>query len=359
MSGVFYVNFLPSVVSTLVHSGSFNEVQAGQIVAFNGYGSLIGSTVAVFMVRVVAWRSVISLSLLIMAAIDLSTIWIDSYSTMLAWRFGSGIVGGVIVGIAFSVIARLKDPDRGFALLIFLQFACGSMVIYLLPNDETGSAHQVVFAVMGGCALLALLLVCLLPALVLRNNQFLTRQRTTGKKAASCLLLLAIVLYLAAANAIWAYVGLIGKQTLLESERINTYIACTGLLGLLGALWPVINSNRYGRLNWVVTAVGMSVISAVMLSFSNIPLMFIGAMALLFFAWPAVHSYLLAASAQLDSSGKLSAISAVISYLGLASGPMFGASLLEQGSFSTMLYACAATFFLSLIASIKPLKRCE
>ncbi|MBD1583711.1 MFS transporter [Pseudoalteromonas sp. S16_S37] len=359
MSGIFYVNFLPSVVSALVSTLSFDHVQAGQIVAVNGYGSLTGSILAVLLIKRLAWRPAVLLSLFFMVIIDLGSAWLDSYNLMLTWRFVSGLFGGLVVGISFSVIARLNDPDRAFGMLLFLQFACGSLVIYLMPYAQETLGNNAVFFVMAGCALLALIFTCFLPLLALKNPKFSSDPRIKPHKKDAYLLLLTIVLYLIAANAIWAYVALIGQQTLLDEVRVNTYIACTGLLGLLGALWPVIHASRYGRLNWVIAGVVMSLVSAILFSFSHIPLIYIGAMALLFMAWPAVHSYLLAVSAQLDSSGQLSAIAAALSYFGLATGPMLAASLLEAGSFNSMLYVCAALFFLSLISLISPVSRSE
>jgi len=171
------------------------------------------------------------------------------------------------------------------------------------------------------------------------------------------LLLLAITSYQVAASAIWAYVGLIGIGANIETETVSMYIAVTGMLGLLGAMLPVINGNRFGRFYWIVGGILLSIISAIMLSFSPLtPLIYVISMALLFISWPAVQSYLLAVTAEIDRSGRLSTIAVVVSSVGLATGPLLASSLLDNGNFSVMLYICAFVFFFSLLLLFKPLQ---
>ena len=172
-------------------------------------------------------------------------------------------------------------------------------------------------------------------------------------------LLLAILAYQTAASGIWAYVSLIGLSADIPTDDVSLYIAISGMLGLAGALLPVINGKRFGRLYWVLAGAAVSICAALMLTYSFIPSLYIGAMVMLFFAWPAVLSYLLAVSAEFDPSGQLSTIANVVSSLGLATGPLLGASLLDDGNYSLMLYSCAGIFLVSLLVLYKPVQMTE
>lgn len=364
MAGLSYINFLPAVVNALAGGIGFSDVQAGQIVALNGYGALLGSTLAIFLVRWIRWRPVISTLLAVLILLDMSTVWVDSYSLILGWRFFAGVVGGLSLGIGFSVLARMNNPDRAFGTLLFVQFSIGSLVIYLLPELEQRLDAYVVFYVMAGCSLLSLIFMLCLFALAFNSEPtkhptVLAGQHQTIEYGRAFLLLSAITLYQIAASAIWAYVGLIGVSADIAANSVNTYIAITGLLGLAGAMLPVVCGRRFGRLNLVLVGMVLSGTAAVLLNFSQHNFIYVIAMALLFFSWPAVLSYLLAVSAEIDSSGKLSTIAAVVSSVGLATGPLLASSLLDNNNYSSILYCCATLFSLTSLLMFKPVQSHE
>ncbi|MFP3345433.1 hypothetical protein R0J87_23405, partial [Halomonas sp. SIMBA_159] len=80
------------------------------------------------------------------------TLWIETYSVMLGWRFLAGLFGGLCVGLGFSALARLNNADRAFGTLLLIQFSLGAVVIYLLPSLETLLSAYAVFYVMAGFA---------------------------------------------------------------------------------------------------------------------------------------------------------------------------------------------------------------
>ncbi|ARN73835.1 SRPBCC family protein [Oceanicoccus sagamiensis] len=370
MAGLAYINFLPGVVNALAGEIGFSEAEAGQIVAFNGYGGLVGSTVAIFLVRRVHWQTAlfvllaaltfIDISTVGMSAVRMDTVGMDGFSAMLAWRFLAGTVGGLCVGIAFSVLARLNNPERAFGLLLLVQFAIGSLVIYSLPALEARLGAYAVFYMMASFALLACAFLLFIPALPAGGESTQAFLALSGQLANKGLLLLAILCYPCAASAIWAYVGLIGLGAGFSAEAVSSSIALTGMLGLIGAMLPVIIGNRFGRLFWLVGGIALSIIAALMLSISPLTqALYIASMALLFFSWPAVQSYLLAVTAEMDASGQLSTMAAVAASLGLASGPLLASGLLDQGDFSVMLYASGWIFLLSFFLLVRPVQAYE
>lgn len=354
MAGLSYINFLPGVVNALAGAIGFSDVEAGQIVALNGYGGLLGSTAAIFLVRRIRWQPAVFIGLAVLALIDIGSAQIEAYETMLVWRFVAGVFGGFSLGVAFAVLARLNNPDRAFGMLLFVQFSIGALVVYLLPALEHVISGYAVFYVMASLALFSLLLILLWANIPLNTYSSGRSMLLPGEYRRAFLLLLAIMFYQIAASAIWAYVGLIGSAAGIAAEPVSAYIAVTGLLGLLGAMVPVINGKRYGRLSWLLAGVALSVLAALLLNFSARRVLYVLAMALLFISWPAVQSYLLAVIAELDGSGKLATIAAVVSFVGLATGPLLASALLDNGNFSLMLYTCAAIFSISGLFLLKP-----
>lgn len=364
MSGLSYINFLPAVVNALAGGIGFSDVEAGQIVALNGYGGLLGSALAIFLVRRIPWRLPLFVCLSLLASMDVATIWVNDVNWMLYWRFLAGMFGGLALGMAVAQLARLYNPDRAFGTLLFVQFSIGSLVIFALPSLEVMISAHAVFYVMASFSLLSLLFILFLPAHQINSNTVksiapASKGLRRDNYRHTVLLLSAIAGYQVAASAIWTYVGLIGLSAAIANENVNTYIAITGLLGLLGAVLPILLGNRYGRQVWLMTGAALSTAAAVLFNFSQHHYLYVIAMALLFFAWPAVQSYLLAVTAELDSSGRLSTTAAVVSSVGLATGPLMASALLNDGDFSVMLYACSVLFVLSYVLLLKPVQAQE
>ncbi|CAM4296378.1 MFS transporter [Pseudoalteromonas byunsanensis] len=365
MVGLAYLNFLPSVVNALVYGMGLTEAQAGQVVALNGYGALLGLIGATLVIERLPWRTVLFVMLAVLCVVDFSTIWLDDYATTLVWRFMGGILGGVSVGIAFTILAKLHNGDRAFGLLLLMQFGIGSLVIYVLPTLRTWGGDLAVFYVMSALCALGLICLLLLPnfntppllAGAAKPQQRHKQQKDT--RAYELLLLFAMSVYLIAASAIWTYVGQIGLKAGFDEEIINMSIALTGLLGLAGAMLPVIGIHRFGRLYWMLAGVALSFCAAVLLCFSYHLVAYIVAMSLLFFSWPAVHSYFLAVITQDDKHTKLASIAALLSYGSLATGPMLSSLLLIDERFLTMLCGCALLFGMSFLVLLKQIGRYE
>ncbi|NTS77050.1 hypothetical protein HR060_09210 [Catenovulum sp. SM1970] len=59
----------------------------------------------------------------------------------------------------------------------------------------------------------------------------------------------------------------------------------------------------------------------------------------------------------MDASGRLATLSAVVSSIGLASGPMLASTLVTENNYYSMLFTCALLFALSLILMIGPVRK--
>ncbi|MEE2001344.1 MFS transporter [Alkalimonas sp. MEB108] len=360
MSGLSYINFLPALVSALAGDIGFSEVQAGQIVALNGYGALCGTSLAIFLVRHIRFRPVLIAALLLLASMDIATLWLDDFLLLLGWRFLAGLAGGLALGLGVALLARHPYPDRAFGALLFVQFSVGSLVIYLLPTLEAMLSAHAVFYVMASFAVLSLVLVCLLPAgrLQAAPDQVpgISPSNQHGRAVITVLLLLAAMLvYQIAASAIWAYAALIGTAAGVHHESVSTTIAVTGMLGLLGALLPMMLGNSYGRLPWLIAGCVFSISAAILLTYPRQGPSYPLALALLFFSWPAVQSFLLAATSALDSSGRLATLVALVSSVGLATGPLLASALIADSHFGLMLQIGASLFVVSLLLLYKPI----
>ena len=96
MAGLSYINFLPGLVNALAGAIGFSDVEAGQIIALNGYGGLLGTTAAIFLVSRIRWQPAVFMSLAVLALMDIASARIDAYEAMLGWRFVAGFFVGLL-----------------------------------------------------------------------------------------------------------------------------------------------------------------------------------------------------------------------------------------------------------------------
>ncbi|ESP91161.1 MFS transporter [Pseudoalteromonas luteoviolacea] len=357
MSGLSYINFLPGLVNALAGNIGYSESEAGQIVSLNGYGALFGTATAIFVVRRLPWKPLLLASFIPLLILELTTPNIHGLNAMLVTRFFSGLAGGLAVGVSFSMLAKLGNSDRAFGFLLFTQFIVGALVMYCLPLLESITNHFAVFHIMA-----AIVLVGLLMTLFISSNMFpivaVTHLQVTIKSIAhSVRLMLTILLYINAASALYTYVGVIGIHANFGQQQVNTDIAITGLLGLIGAMLPMFKSRFLKRQSLIISGTLLCATACIMLLQPALShAMYIVALALVFFTWPAVQSYLFATAADIDPSGRLSTIASLTASVGMASGPMLAALLIEPGNYASMLYTCIALFALSTVVFLIPLK---
>ena len=117
-AGLFYVNIMPAIVDGLIGGLGFTAEQAGFAASANVYGAAAGALLVVFLIRRVVWRPMAHGLLAALIAMDLLSTLISLPPAMIAFRFLHGLVGGALVGVGFSVIARTLNPDRTFGVLL-------------------------------------------------------------------------------------------------------------------------------------------------------------------------------------------------------------------------------------------------
>ena len=136
-----------------------------------------------------------------------------------------------------------------------------------VPVNSPLAYFVLAFIAMATLVFLGMVFLLFLPAFPIDSSPIRQTMPLSELFGNTVLLLLAILFYQCAASAIWAYVRLIGLSAGIASESVSMYIATTGMLGLVGAMLPVISGKRFGRLYWVLSGIALSIIAAVLLSF--------------------------------------------------------------------------------------------
>ena len=109
-AGIFYVNIMPALVSGLISGLGFSQREAGFVGSANLYGAALGALTIVLLIARVAWRKASIALLAGLVAIDAISMAVHVPWVMIPLRALHGFVGGMLVGVAFAVIARTNRP---------------------------------------------------------------------------------------------------------------------------------------------------------------------------------------------------------------------------------------------------------
>ncbi len=352
-AGLFYVNIMAAIVDGLINGLGLSAKQAGQIGSANIYGAAFGAFISVALVRHVPWKPLATACLISLILIDVLSTRIGSFGVLLPVRLFHGIIGGILTGTAFAVIARTHNPDRAFGMLLFVQFGLGGLAYYQLPQLTPVYGSQSLFYAL---ALFSLATLLMLPFL----DRYPVAQEKHSKAGAIrlkpfILTLLAIFLFQAANMGLFAYIFTLGLNYGLERAYMAKALWLATWVALAGPLLVMALGQRFGRFNLMAGAMLLTLAGTALFHLSAKPWAYFIANCGTGITWGFVIAYLFGMSAEFDKAGRATAFAGFISKIGLASGPLI-AGWIVAGKFgyTGLLNVAIFMFALSTLVMLIP-----
>ena len=357
-AGFFYVNIMAALVAGLVDGLGFSESAAGRVGSFNIYGAAFGALIAIAIIGRVRWRVFAVCALLTLMSIDAVSIFVTTPKALMAMRFLHGSVGGMLVGVAYSVFARTQTPDRVFGMLLVIQYGLGGLGIMLLPRLVPIYGHGVLFGALIAFSFVTLLM---LPFLDSYPRGRIVRPVASGGIRWGLLTatVASVFLFQAGNMGIAVYLISLARAFGLETGYASTALGLATWVGIAGCALVVIFGTRFGR-TWPL-AIGAVLTIAGTLAFhwSASQVVYLLANCLTSITWSFAISYLLGMCAEFDQTGRTAALGGLLSKLGLASGPFVAAWLLEVADYATLINVSAIVLALSVPVMLFPAARLD
>ena len=330
-AGLFYVNIMSAIVDGLISGMGLGAAEAGRIGSANIYGAAAGALLSVVLVRRLPWRAVSATCLVVLVLIDLVSILITSPMLLLVVRLVHGIVGGISVGTGLAVIARTASPDRGFGMLLFVQFGLGGLGVLVLPNLVTIYGTAPLFLALAAFSGITLAMLPFLPDFPPAPSR-----AATGAPGASAsiqwwpfsLIMAAIFFFQAANMALLAYIFRLGLGAGLDRGHVSAVLGLATWVALVGPLAVVWLGGRWGRLALLASAMILTLVGNFAFHWSSNEAVFLLANCATGITWGFVIPYLFGMAATYDTAGQAAAFAGFVSKMGLATGPFVGGVLL-------------------------------
>jgi len=277
------------------------------------------------------------------------------FAPLMAVRFAHGFVGGLLIGVGFSIIARTTHADRTFGYLLLVQFGLGGVGMLVLPSLVPTHGTYVLF--------LALLLFSIVTLAMLPFLTDYPADATPARAAASgdglrkgpfATSLLATFLFQAGNMGAAAYLIGLGQSAGLAMHLISPTLAVAGWMGIAGAGLVILTASRGGRSLPLAVAISFTAIGTWSLHYSGSALVYVVANCLVAMTWAFGIPYLLGMCAEFDRTGQMAAVGGFASKMGLASGPFVAAMIVGDNRYGLVLDVSVMLLVASLLAAWWP-----
>ena len=354
-AGFFYVNIMPALVDGLKVGLGFSNKQAGLVGSCNVYGAAAGAFLIAFLVRRINWRTSAHILLLGLIGMDLLSMAMRSPSALMGARFLHGFVGGMLVGIAFSLFARTTAPDRTFGVLLLVQVFAGGLGVMSLPLLVPKFGTNVLFATLILFSLTTLVMLQFLPDYPVKIPVPGAQAGANGLQLRPLLLALFSVFFFQAANmGLFAFIIGLGKSHGLELAFISETLGIANWLATLGAVLVIVISTRFGIFKAIIGGMLLTLAGTYLFNFCEVKSIWIAANVGTGITWNFVISHLLGMCARFDQTGQSAVWAGFASKMGLASGPMFFSFIVGTGNYSLLIASALALLALATFASAVP-----
>lgn len=351
-AAVFIVQ--PGFVQGLVEFYGFSEQEVGYIASAEIWGLALTTLLLAFGGHRYSWQNILKCSLILFVLGNLVSLTATSMFSFSALRFITGLGSGGMVSLTFTIIGITAKADRNFSLLIMGVLTYGAFGLWSMPAvfEAVGMNGVIIFfAVFGGSGW------WFLPHLPNSGEEQLQIEDDAvnlGDMFRVCALL-AMFTYFLAQGVIWAYLFLIGLNGGVSEQEVANGLMLSQFLGIAGAMIAALAGNRFGRtLPLAIGILGGGVVLFWLFgTFTS--LVYAITVCIYNFAWNMTHPYLLASMASFDQHGKVVVYAVAAQMLGLAIGPAFAASLIQQNDYSLVIMAGMVLFLLSFLMILIPL----
>ena len=342
---------LPAMVGVLVDEAGLSEAFAGWASSANFFGVSIVALFMAFRMHRMDLRRMAIVALALALTADLISAYLAApTAAFLLIRFITGSANGAAQIAAQSAIARAEDAERGFGLLITLQFSTAALGCYILPVYSAQLGATGMFLLFAACDLLALVLAKYLPARAIDElaGIDLGSERSILLSAVTLLALLGFGMFEAANTAQYTYLGRLGVALAFSDHAIGTVLMIASLAGIPGAFTIIVVGKRFGTIGPLLFGIGIAILGLVILITSNAFAWYLIAGICLGFSWAFCLPFIQALMASLDPNGSAIAAGSAASTIGVAVGPGLAASVVEVGHYRPVFGIAIALMLIAL-----------
>ena len=348
---------LPVLSSAWVNHLGFTAVEVGRIAGADLAGLAIGAVISALFVAKVDRRHMTVLAAAIAIGANILCIYYQGYEATLWLRLAAGIGAGIYTGIAVATIAGHSRPAFAFGLELVAFSASQGAELKFLPYLSMNG----IYWVLAGTFVIGLLFISWLPRRPAEKSLDVEvdveepggDHHLDHKHVPTYvpwLVLTAIVFTYINIGAYWTYIELAASESEAETDWVASILWISSVFSVIGALFAVLLSNRYGLSRPLLVTLIFQAAIVVMLvtGINNVNVAI--SMFMFNFCWIFVDIYQAATIANVDRSGRFPALIPAAQGLGNFLGPNMAASVLAFGlGYNGVFILCGAASIIAML----------
>jgi predicted MFS family arabinose efflux permease len=333
---------LPSFVGAIGDLLRLSPARTGLLGSADLAGIALSTATGAWWLRRVSWRRTAGLALGLFALLNALCFRATGFYPLMALRLAAGLTAGVAYAIALAGIVDTRRADRNAGLLLCLQVVFSAVGLYVADVVPRQWRLEIVYAY---------ILAWLVPTLLItwwrfpedpgeRPRSGTLRWRQAAGPAAAALV--GAGLYFLMIGAVWGYLEGVARSAGLTLEQTGGALSAGLVISLVGSAAAALIGVRFGRvLPLLVTA--LCQIAALLLltrlgHYARPALDFFWINVVFQVFWSYIIPYFIIIFSDVDASGRFVAFYGTASHLMLAVGPYLGALLIEDGSYTLLLW---------------------
>jgi MFS family permease len=289
----------------------------------------------------------------LLIAIDAVSAFVYQPFTMIVVRTLHGMAGGMLVGFAFSVIARTQRPERTFGMLLVVQDGLGGLGVMFLPQLVPTHGTKVLFLALIAFSIVTLVMLCFLDDYP-RAETTTHQHRSSARLLPLICALLAVFLFQFSNMLLFTYIIGLAEHFTINGVRAGAIVGVSTWIGIIGSILVIVVTTRFGRsvvlsIALMFTAWGMWILH----NSANINMYALSNCGTAI-TWSFTIPYLLGMCSKFDTTGRAAAFAGFASKMGLATGPLVGALLLNGVRYDLLINVAIVGIAACLAISLFP-----
>jgi predicted MFS family arabinose efflux permease len=348
---------LPVISTAWVTHLGFTEVQVGRVAGADLAGLAIGAVIAALFVAKVDRRHLTVLAAAIAIGATILCIFYQNYEATLWLRLIAGIGAGIYTGVAVATIAGHSRPAFAFGMELFAFAGSQGLELKFMPYLSMNG----IYLVLVGTFVVGLLFISWLPRHPVEKSldvEVDVEEPDGGHHVdhkhvpayVPWLVLTAITFTYINIGAYWTYIELAAAESAASPDWVASMLWVSSVFSVIGALFAVLLSNRYGLARPLLVTLVFQAIIVVMLvtGINNVNVAI--SMFMFNFCWIFVDIYQAATIANVDRSGRFPALIPAAQGLGNFLGPNLAASVLAFGlGYDSVFLLCGAASITAML----------
>lgn len=353
VTGLGTLQLQPVLGGALVDRTGISLSQMGMLFGIELISMAVGCGAAALGMNRVDRRSFCRWMLAILAVASIASGLTTAYALLCLSRAVAGAAGGAVQAVVYATTAARSRKDQTFAAINISLLVWGALTIGVVPVVLQKLGISPVYYSFALMALVAVFGIKRIPprapTSAIARSSAATGLRFGGRVIA---LLALFTLLFGGHGVLWVYQERIGHALGMSGPAIGIILGGGILAGAVGAALAGAINKRISHMTAQVIAFGGSIAASLVVVYGQTSVAFTGAAFVLMAVWFFGLTYLLALTAEIDPTGRLTGIANAAIFVGQGLGPFAAAVVVGDGNFRAVGWLSAAIYLICVVLAV-------